>query len=95
MSMAISPPEKKFMTVEEFLALPDDGTERWLLRGELRPPRISRGRSATGTTARSKRRLHSCSLTRPGACRLEERSRAAVGRGDVRHPVLLSRKNYG
>jgi Uma2 family endonuclease len=24
------------MTVEEFLALPDDGTERWLINGELR-----------------------------------------------------------
>ena len=37
MSTAVSPPQKKLMTVEEFLALPDDGTERWLLRGELRP----------------------------------------------------------
>ena len=24
------------MTAEEFLALPDDGVERWLIRGELR-----------------------------------------------------------
>jgi Uma2 family endonuclease len=37
MSTVVSPPEKKSMTVEEFLALPDDGTERWLLDGELRP----------------------------------------------------------
>jgi Uma2 family endonuclease len=37
MSVAISPPEKKLMTAEEFLALPDDGKERWLIRGELRP----------------------------------------------------------
>ena len=37
MSTAVSPPENKSMTVEEFLELPDDGTERWLLRGELRP----------------------------------------------------------
>jgi len=28
--------EKKLMTAEEFLALPDDGVERWLIRGELR-----------------------------------------------------------
>ncbi|HUR55451.1 MAG TPA: Uma2 family endonuclease [Gemmataceae bacterium] len=26
----------KLMTAEEFLALPDDGVERWLIRGELR-----------------------------------------------------------
>jgi Uma2 family endonuclease len=37
MSTVASPPEKKLMTIEEFLALPDDGVERWLLRGELRP----------------------------------------------------------
>ena len=27
---------KKLMTAEEFFALPDDGVERWLIRGELR-----------------------------------------------------------
>ncbi len=27
---------KPLMTAEEFLALPDDGVERWLIRGELR-----------------------------------------------------------
>jgi Uma2 family endonuclease len=37
MSLAVSPPEKKLMTAEEFLALPDDGKERWLIRGEVRP----------------------------------------------------------
>jgi Uma2 family endonuclease len=36
-SVAVSPPEKELMTAEEYLALPDDGTERWLIRGELRP----------------------------------------------------------
>jgi Uma2 family endonuclease len=36
MSSAISP---KIMTVDEFLALPDDGIERWLIRGELREKR--------------------------------------------------------
>jgi Uma2 family endonuclease len=30
---------KKLMTAEEFLALPDDGVERWLIRGELREKR--------------------------------------------------------
>jgi hypothetical protein len=29
------------MTAEEFLALPDDGVERWLIRGELRENRKS------------------------------------------------------
>lgn len=29
----------KRMTVDEFLALPDDGVERWLIRGELREKR--------------------------------------------------------
>lgn len=33
----VAVPGTKLMTVEEFLALPDDGRERWLIRGELRP----------------------------------------------------------
>jgi hypothetical protein len=33
MSAAI---EKKLMTTEEFLALPDDGVERWLINGVVR-----------------------------------------------------------
>ena len=36
MSTATAP---KLMTVDEFLALPDDGVERWLIRGELRENR--------------------------------------------------------
>ena len=36
MSAAVAP---KLMTVDEFLALPDDGVERWLIRGELREKR--------------------------------------------------------
>lgn len=36
MSAAVA---QKLMTVEEFLALPDDGVERWLIRGELREKR--------------------------------------------------------
>ncbi|MDB5312830.1 MAG: hypothetical protein JWO38_7032 [Gemmataceae bacterium] len=36
MSTATAP---KLMTVEEFLALPDDGVERWLIRGQLREKR--------------------------------------------------------
>jgi Uma2 family endonuclease len=30
---------EKLMTAEEFLALPDDGVERWLIRGQLREKR--------------------------------------------------------
>jgi Uma2 family endonuclease len=36
-STAVSPPEKELLTADEFLALPDDGKERWLIGGELRP----------------------------------------------------------
>src|SRR5687768_889317 len=35
-----SPP--RLMTTEEFLALPDDGVERWLLRGQLREGAVTR-----------------------------------------------------
>jgi hypothetical protein len=31
------------MTAEEFLALPDDGVERWLIRGQLREKRPQPG----------------------------------------------------
>ncbi len=36
MSVAAAPP---LMTTEELLALPDDGVERWLIRGRLREKR--------------------------------------------------------
>jgi Uma2 family endonuclease len=35
------------MTAEEFLALPDDGVERWLIRGQLREKRATREGSMT------------------------------------------------
>lgn len=38
MTTATATPQK-LMTVEEFLALPDDGVERWLIRGQLREKR--------------------------------------------------------
>jgi len=34
--MSIAELPRRKMTAEEFLALPDDGVERWLIRGELR-----------------------------------------------------------
>ncbi len=33
---AIATPPAKLWTLDEFLALPDDGKERWLIRGQLR-----------------------------------------------------------
>lgn len=46
MSAATAP---KLMTLEEFLAIPEDGVERWLIRGELREKRD------TDMTRRNKR----------------------------------------
>lgn len=51
MSAPIAPP--KLMTAEEFLALPDDGVERWLIRGQLREkPMTVRNRWHSRTEAR-------------------------------------------
>ena len=36
MSLAISPPEKKLMTAEEFMAIPEDGIRRELILGEVK-----------------------------------------------------------
>lgn len=45
--MSVATP--KLMTTEELLALPDDGTERWLIRGQLRekPPTHANGKPMT------------------------------------------------
>jgi len=51
------------MTTEEFLALPDDGVERWLIRGQLREQR-SDSRSGNGMTVRN--RDHSRIMIRIG-----------------------------
>lgn len=45
---AIAPP--KLMTTEELLALPDDGVERWLIRGQLRE-----AKQEDGMTRRNRR----------------------------------------
>lgn len=50
----------KLMTAEEFLALPDDGVERWLIRGELREKRD------TDMTMRNK--VHSITEARVTGC---------------------------
>jgi Uma2 family endonuclease len=36
MSLAVSPPEPKLMSLEEFFALPDDGISRELIRGRVK-----------------------------------------------------------
>jgi hypothetical protein len=48
MSIADLPPltPPREMTVDEFLAMPDDGVERWLIRGRLRENREVDGRAA-------------------------------------------------
>jgi hypothetical protein len=37
--MSVAPVSPQLMTAEEFLALPDDGVERWLIRGQLHEKR--------------------------------------------------------
>lgn len=66
MSPATAP---KLMTAEEFLALPDDGVERWLIRGELREKRDTdmtrRNKPHSITEARITGRLSAWLLTQP------------------------------
>ncbi len=52
MSTAAPP---KLMTTEEFLALPDDGVERWLIRGQLRTKGQVRGELRTVRNRRHSR----------------------------------------
>lgn len=66
MSTATAP---KLMTVDEFLALPDDGVERWLIRGELREKRDTdmtrRNRLHSITEGRITARLSNWLATQP------------------------------
>jgi Uma2 family endonuclease len=55
---ATAPP--RLMTTEEFLALPDDGVERWLIRGQLREARPDR----EGNRVTVRNRDHSDIMTR-------------------------------
>src|SRR5947209_20626188 len=50
----------KLMTTEELLAMPDDGVERWLIRGELREKREEVG----GKPMTIRNRFHSRLTTR-------------------------------
>jgi Uma2 family endonuclease len=59
MSAATAP---KLMTVEEFLALPEDGVERWLIRGQLRENRSEHN----GEEMTKRNRIHSRVLIRVG-----------------------------
>src|SRR5918997_653235 len=40
--MTLADPPTRMMTTEELLALPDDGVERWLIRGQLREGGVTR-----------------------------------------------------
>jgi Uma2 family endonuclease len=40
--MTLADPPTRLMTTEELLAMPDDGIERWLIRGELREGGVTR-----------------------------------------------------
>jgi len=51
------------MTTEEMLALPDDGTERWLIAGELRERRPTEGKRSYGLL---RDRRHSRAMIRVG-----------------------------
>lgn len=66
MSTATAP---KLMTVEEFLALPDDGVERWLIRGQLREKRDTdmtmRNKAHSITEGRVTRVLGNWVMTQP------------------------------
>lgn len=57
------------MTVEEFLALPDDGVDRWLIRGQLREKRTTdmtrRNRAHSITEGRITARLAAWLATQP------------------------------
>ncbi len=53
----------RLMTTEELLALPDDGTERWLIRGRLREKPSA---SPEGTPMTGRNRWHSRILIRLG-----------------------------
>ncbi|QJW97059.1 Uma2 family endonuclease [Frigoriglobus tundricola] len=59
----------KLMTAEEFLALPEDGVERWLIRGELREKRDTdmtrRNKPHSITEARLATRLGAWLATQP------------------------------
>jgi Uma2 family endonuclease len=56
-----------FMTTEQLLALPDDGRERWLIRGELREKeRTFRARSQARVTAKIAYLLSNWDKSAPG-----------------------------
>jgi len=71
--MSVSAPPK-LMTTEELLAMPDDGMERWLIKGELREkypdvdngvPLTVRNRFHTETTALTSYHLNAWKMQQP------------------------------
>ena len=73
----MSPADTSLMTAEEFLALPDDGKERWLIRGQLRQKgRCHDVSKSTAHVGRSQDRVSS----EPLAARDVQRHAIALGR---------------
>jgi Uma2 family endonuclease len=73
MSTAAAP---RLMTAEDLLAMPDDGVERWLIRGQLREK--SGGKSKT-----VRNRFHSRVLMRIGQILLDWLDRQPMPRGQI------------
>src|SRR5207237_6340120 len=68
------------MTTEQLLALPDDGKERWLIRGQLREKEMTRGnRGHSRVEGKIAHLLHKWMETRP-----EPRGEVLVGEAGVR-----------
>jgi Uma2 family endonuclease len=87
MSTAVAP---TLMTAEEFLALPDDGVERWLIRGKLREkPMTVRNRDHSRIMAQVVRWLGNWLVGQPeprgqvlcgeAGCRLHQTPESVVG----------------
>src|SRR5262245_47253443 len=77
MSTTLAP---KTFTVEEFLALPDDGVERWLIEGQLRekPPQFIGGKPVT-----VRNRFHTKTTSRVSTILNNWRDLQPEPRGDV------------
>jgi Uma2 family endonuclease len=56
----------KLMTTEELLALPDDGVERWLIRGQLREKPATSPAQSRGKPMTIRNRTHSRIMIRVG-----------------------------
>src|SRR3954453_9550132 len=87
--MSIADPPRKTMTAEELMALPDDGIDRWIIRGELREqPSESIGWEHGGRPMTMRNDVHSEILSLIAAClvnwlRTQPRPRGKVLSGEA------------